>query len=294
MKGKLIIGLLVLVGACAEEAIMSFEQQKKIDVAKIDQYLLDHGITNAIADASGIRMVITAIGTQGLPPNMGNDIKVVYSGKLFSGYIFDNGDTPALGKLGEFIRGWQIALQMLPEGSIATLYIPSVYGYGEQGASGIPSNSNLIFYVDLENVEPQQAQIDKLASDGTAIDEYLTTKGWAETTTTDPSGLRYEIINEGTGTSYPELYDQIKVKITGKIIPSEFELGSGEVEPSTANSCRVINFAPGMHIGIPKIKEGGKIKLYIPSVLGYGNVAQPNIPANSNLFFEVELLDIIE
>lgn len=53
---------------------------------------------------------------------------------------------------------------------------------------------------------------------------------------------------------------------------------------------------PGWNEGIQKINRGGKLKLYIPPDLGYGNedhsgVVAP-IPANSTLIYEIELLDI--
>jgi len=44
---------------------------------------------------------------------------------------------------------------------------------------------------------------------------------------------------------------------------------------------------------VPYIKKGGKIKLLIPSALGYGSNAAGSIPANSVLIFDIELLDVI-
>ena len=45
--------------------------------------------------------------------------------------------------------------------------------------------------------------------------------------------------------------------------------------------------------GLQLIKEGGKIKLVIPSELGYGeHGAPPKIPGGSTLVFEVELFTI--
>ena len=50
----------------------------------------------------------------------------------------------------------------------------------------------------------------------------------------------------------------------------------------------------GWQIGVPLIKEGGKIMLYIPSRLGYGcDGSGSSIPSNANLIFEVEMIEII-
>ncbi len=62
-------------------------------------------------------------------------------------------------------------------------------------------------------------------------------------------------------------------------VPFEFKLGRGEV-------------IPGWDRGVVGMKEGGKRKLTIPSILGYGENGTANIPPNSTLIFEVELLQV--
>ncbi|MGC8000340.1 FKBP-type peptidyl-prolyl cis-trans isomerase, partial [Salmonella enterica] len=48
----------------------------------------------------------------------------------------------------------------------------------------------------------------------------------------------------------------------------------------------------GWVIGIPLIKEGGSIRLLVPSALAYGCEGRSVIPGNTPLFFEVTLVDV--
>ncbi|TGL40298.1 FKBP-type peptidyl-prolyl cis-trans isomerase [Leptospira perdikensis] len=61
--------------------------------------------------------------------------------------------------------------------------------------------------------------------------------------------------------------------------PFEFNLGAGEV-------------VKGWDKGVKGMRVGGKRKLIIPPELGYGSKKVGNIPPDSTLIFEVELLKI--
>lgn len=61
--------------------------------------------------------------------------------------------------------------------------------------------------------------------------------------------------------------------------PFTFKLGAGEV-------------IQGWDIGVAGMQVGGERRLTIPAKLAYGNKALPQIPANSNLIFDVKLLEI--
>jgi FKBP-type peptidyl-prolyl cis-trans isomerase len=104
-----------------------------------------------------------------------------------------------------------------------------------------------------------------------------------------PSGLRYEITQEGTGAN-PKATDTVKVHYTGTLL-------DGSVFDSSVQRGQPIDFKldeviPGWTEGIQKVKKGGKIKLYVPPHLAYGDDGRPGIPPGSTLIFDVELLDV--
>lgn len=104
-----------------------------------------------------------------------------------------------------------------------------------------------------------------------------------------PSGLRYEIVKPGTGPN-PKAADTVKVHYVGTLIDgTEFDSSVRRGQPAEFPLEGVI---PGWTEGLQKINAGGKIKLYVPPHLAYGDEAQGKIPASSTLIFDVELLEI--
>ena len=49
----------------------------------------------------------------------------------------------------------------------------------------------------------------------------------------------------------------------------------------------------GWDIGLMGMQVGGKRKLWVPAHLGYGERQVGSIPPNSNLVFEIELLEVL-
>lgn len=66
----------------------------------------------------------------------------------------------------------------------------------------------------------------------------------------------------------------------------------GNVGNASPLSFSLGGLIPGWQVGMQGMKVGGKRRLVIPSVLGYGTVANGPIPANSNLVFDIELVGI--
>lgn len=108
---------------------------------------------------SGLKYVIHEEGS-GPRAEVGRGVVVQYIGKLVeNGNVFDQsfqrgqGIPFPLGQ-GRVIPGWDEGIALLKEGARASLFIPAELGYGAQGAGGdIPPNSELMFYVELEEVQ---------------------------------------------------------------------------------------------------------------------------------------------
>jgi FKBP-type peptidyl-prolyl cis-trans isomerase len=104
-----------------------------------------------------------------------------------------------------------------------------------------------------------------------------------------PSGLHYEIIKAGDGPA-PKATETVRVHYTGTLIDGTvFDSSVQRGEPAEFPLDQVIT---GWTEGIQKMNKGGKIKLYVPPQLAYGDDGRPGIPPGSTLIFDVELLDI--
>lgn len=101
------------------------------------------------------------------------------------------------------------------------------------------------------------------------------------------SGLYYVMTTQGTGAK-PNINSQVTVKYKGY-------LTSGSVfDQSSASGATfaLSGVIKGWQEGIPLFNKGGKGMLLIPSALGYGSQPVGNIPANSVLIFDIELLNV--
>jgi FKBP-type peptidyl-prolyl cis-trans isomerase len=105
--------------------------------------------------ASGLQYEVVKEG-KGKKPTLKDKVTVHYTGTLVSGQKFDSSHDrgqPAEFPVNGIIKGWQEALQLMPEGSVFRLYIPPELGYGAQAQPGIPPYSALIFDVELIKVQ---------------------------------------------------------------------------------------------------------------------------------------------
>jgi FKBP-type peptidyl-prolyl cis-trans isomerase len=105
------------------------------------------------------------------------------------------------------------------------------------------------------------------------------------------SGLHYKVLNPGTGDK-PGLTDSVLVHYKGTLIDgTQFDSSYDRGAPATFRLDQVVK---GFGEGLTKIGAGGKIILYIPSELGYGNSPRPGgvIKPGDSLIFECELIEV--
>lgn len=138
----------------------------------------------------------------------------------------------------------------------------------------------------ISNTTTSMAQSDKEKGEA-----FLKENASKEGVKTLPSGLQYKHIKEGSGKS-PKASDTVKVHYRGTLIDgTEFDSSYKRNEPIEFPLSGVIK---GWTEGVQLMKEGGKIMLYIPSHLAYGERGAGGvIPPNATLVFEVELLKVL-
>jgi len=108
---------------------------------------------------SGLQYKILTAGT-GPKPTASDSVKCNYKGTLIDGKEFDSSykrGQPATFAVGQVIKGWTEALQLMPVGSKWQIFVPSSLGYGERGAGAeIGPNATLIFEVELLSIEEKK------------------------------------------------------------------------------------------------------------------------------------------
>jgi FKBP-type peptidyl-prolyl cis-trans isomerase len=109
-----------------------------------------------------------------------------------------------------------------------------------------------------------------------------------------PSGVIVKITKEGTG-AQPVAADTVKVNYEGKLISGKVfdsSTKNGETKPIEFPLAGVI---PCWSEGMQTLKVGATAQLTCPSDLAYGPQGHPpEIPGNSTLIFNVELLEIVK
>lgn len=163
-------------------------------------------------------------------------------------------------------------------GAKVKLIIPSYLAFGKNGNGNIPSNEVIISNLNIYS-EATQADLDD-----TRIKAFLTAN--SITATKHSSGVYYQVLTTGTGTDVIDEHSSLEVKYSGRLLDGT-QFDSNDSFTTTLSS--VIK---GWGEVLPLFKKGSKVRIFIPSELGYGSSGSGSIPVNSVLDFTIEILNV--
>jgi len=165
---------------------------------------------------------------------------------------------------------------------------------------GFDSNTFAITEQDMVSVfqhfqqqkqqEEQAKQAAEAAKNRAEGEQFLRDNAKRAGVKTTPSGLQYEVIQQGNGPKPSSPSATVKVHYRGTLLDgSEFDSSYKRGEPAEFQLDRVIK---GWSEGVQLMNVGSKYKFYIPPDLAYGDRGAGGvIPPGAVLVFEVELLE---
>lgn len=139
----------------------------------------------------------------------------------------------------------------------------------------------------------KQKEDDEKAAAAKALEDqaaFLAKNVLDSTVKVTPKGVQYRVLKAGTGIS-PKVTDKVQVHYIGALLDgTQFDNSVKRGEPLEFPVAAVIE---GWQDLLQVMKEGDKVKAWIPSALAYGEAGvPPTIPGNALLIFEVELLKV--
>jgi FKBP-type peptidyl-prolyl cis-trans isomerase len=137
------------------------EEQAAKTLAEGEAFLAENGKKKGIVTLpSGLQYQVLRKG-EGQSPKATDRVTVHYRGTFIDGKEFDssyNQGKPITFVLDKVMKGWTEGLQLMKPGAKWKLFIPAKLAYGVKGlGSRIPSNSTLIFEVELIFVEANKS-----------------------------------------------------------------------------------------------------------------------------------------
>jgi peptidyl-prolyl cis-trans isomerase len=159
--------------------------------------------------------------------------------------------------------------------------------------SQIPTNEaqQLLGEYFRQQEEKQRAEAaEKYKGAKSEGEKYLTENAKKDGVITLPSGLQYQVLQEGNGKS-PKATDKVVCHYEGMLVDGTmFDSSIQRGEPATFPLNGVI---AGWTEGLQLMKEGAKYRFFIPYHLGYGERgAGASIPPFATLIFDVELIEV--
>ena len=235
--------------------------------------------------ADGIKCYVLDAGN-GSPAHAGDNVYVHFTGWLPDGTIYTSthnvGDAHRFtAGAGETFKGMDAALLTMAEGARCRFVIPSELAFGEKGyGNRIPPKTDLTLDIEMVRIS-REKHVTKWNAAG-------------HDTLTTATGLRYIVFEPGSG---PQIKDR-------SIVTAHYSvyLPDGTLIDSSVKRESPIRYPVGAGLIIEGWEEasllmrgGSRFQLLVPANLAYGDEGEPPlVPANSDLVFDIEILDVIE
>jgi peptidylprolyl isomerase len=233
--------------------------------------------------ASGLASKVLTAGTGTKHPKPEDKVTVHYSGWTKEGVLFDSsverGESISF-PLNGVIPGWTEGVQLMVEGEKRRFWIPAELAYGERPRQPGAPAGQLTFDVELLSIKEAPPPPETPKDVAKAPADAKKTK----------SGLAYKVITPGKGTESPTADDTVVVHYSGWTKDGKmFDSSVARDEPARFPLKGVI---PGWTEGVQLMKQGDKVRFWIPADLAYGDPPKrPGAPAGQ-LTFDIELLEI--
>jgi FKBP-type peptidyl-prolyl cis-trans isomerase FkpA len=274
-----LVAILFLFSSCEKE----YESIESIDDAKIKEYIQKNKI-EAIKDPSGFYYQVLAQGTGG--PLLNKDsvfytstVKSLTGTTYYSPTEYTN-DGNYLGYVNP--TAYRTAMYAINRGGKIRIIVPSYLAFGKNGKDAVPPNEVIVSEI---SVLPQTSQ---WQVDDKKITDFIAAKGLTGFTK-HTSRVYRSITVAGTGLSISPL-STITVKYTGRLLNGTIFDQSGTTDLVNLLS----DLIPGWRKSLIGVAKGTKLRLLIPSDLGYGLTGSGLIPGNSVLDFDIEIVDVVD
>ena len=171
-KGDRLITIYTILDAMPEKAAMAdYEKEKNNRLAGEIQQLSDWLAKNDIKAVKTGKGTFVEIKNPGTGPaiDSGKYVSVNYTGRSFSGKVFDSNQIDSFGHMQPLsftvdvspmgVRGFTEGLKVFKKGGKGTIFIPSMLAYGDKPPTpAIKPYEHLIFDIDILDVQDKEPQ----------------------------------------------------------------------------------------------------------------------------------------
>lgn len=105
-----------------------------------------------------------------------------------------------------------------------------------------------------------------------------------------PGGVLYKVLEQGTGVKSPDRNSVVTVHYRGLLVSGR--LFDSSYRQGYPLAIRLKDVIEGWQIALMNMHAGDKWNVIIPSELGYGRRTVGDIPGNSTLIFDIELISV--